>query len=237
VSQQDADTRAGQAAASEASAASAQANVARLRELESFKRVVAPFDGVVTARNTDIGDLINAGQSPGSALFRVADTHRLRVYVAVPEPYAYGMKPGVEASLRFTEHPGKEYPATLVSTARALDPTLRTLLVELQVDNSQGELFPGSYAEVHFKLPGSSSTVRIPANALLFRAQGLQVATVGDNNQVQLRSIVQGRDFGSFVEVLSGLSGEDRIVINPPDSLTDGASVRIAQPKQDGQRK
>src|SRR5579862_8224263 len=144
VSQQDADTRAGQAAASEATATSAQANVARLKELESFKRVVAPFDGVVTARNTDIGALINPGESTGTGLFRVASMHTLRVYADVPEPYAPQMKPGIGVQLRFTEHPGKDYPAVLVRTAQALDPKLRTLRVELQVDNSQGELFPGS---------------------------------------------------------------------------------------------
>jgi RND family efflux transporter MFP subunit len=230
VSQQDADTRAGQAAASEATAASAQANVARLQELESFKRVLAPFDGVVTARNTDIGDLISAGQTTGSALFRVADTEKLRVYVDVPEPYAAQATPGVDVELRFTEHPGKDYPATLVRTAQALDPVLRTLRVEIQVDNHQGELFPGSYTEAHFKLPGSIATFRIPANALIFRTQGLQVATVGDDNRAKLKTIVEGRDFGTSVEVLSGISPDDRIIVNPPDSLGDGGSVRIAPP-------
>jgi RND family efflux transporter MFP subunit len=229
VSQQDADTRAGQAAAAEATAASAQANVARLRELESFKRVVAPFEGTVTARNTDIGDLINAGQTAGSALFRVADMEKLRVYVDVPEPYAVGTKPGIVVHLLFTEHPGKDYPATLVRTAQALDPTQRTLRVEVQVDNHEGELFPGSYTEVHFKLPGSISTYRIPANALIFRTQGLQVATVGPDNRATLKTILEGRDFGTSVEVLSGIGGDDRVIINPPDSLADGGMVRIAR--------
>jgi RND family efflux transporter MFP subunit len=237
VSQQDADTRAGQAAASKAQAASAQANVGRLRELESFKRIVAPFDGVVTARNTDIGALIAAGQTSGSALFRVADTQKLRIYVDVPEPYAAKAQPGIEVQMRFNEHPGKDYPATLVRTARALDPTLRTLRVELQVDNSQGELFPGAYAEVHFKLPGSNSTLRVPATALIFRSQGLQIATVGSDNKARLRSIVQGRDFGTSVEVLSGVSANDQVVINPPDSLSDGGTVRIAPSRPDNQKK
>jgi RND family efflux transporter MFP subunit len=229
VSQQDADTRAGQAAASEAQAASAQANVARLRELESFKRIVAPFDGVVTARNTDIGALVDAGQTAGGALFRVAHTQKLRIYVDVPEPYAVKTKPGIEVALRFKEHPDKDYSAVLVRTARALDPTLRTLRVEVQVDNTQGELFPGAYAEVHFKLPGSSSTLRVPATALIFRSQGLQVATVGPDNKANLHSIIQGRDFGTSVEVLSGVSADDQVVINPPDSLSDGGTVRIAK--------
>jgi RND family efflux transporter MFP subunit len=230
VSQQDADTRAGQAAASGAQAASAQANVARLEELESFKRIVAPFDGVVTARNTDIGALIAAGQTSGNALFRVADTQKLRIYIDVPEPYAPKAKPGIEVELRFNEHPGKDYPAILVRTARALDPTLRTLRVELQVDNSRGELLPGAYAEAHFKLPGSTSTYRVPATALIFRAQGLQLATVGPDNKAHLHTIIQGRDFGTSIEVMSGVTADDQVIINPPDSLADGGEVRIAPP-------
>jgi RND family efflux transporter MFP subunit len=238
VSQQDADTRAGEATASQAQAASAQANVARLHELESFKRIVAPFDGVVTARNTDIGALINAGQTAGNALFRVADTQKLRIYIDVPEPYAPQTKPGIEVQLRFNEHPGKNYPAQLVRTARALDPVLRTLRVELQVDNPQGELFPGAYTEAHFKLPGSNSTYRVPATALIFRAQGLQIATVGSDNKARLHTIVQGRDFGTAIEVLSGISADDRVVINPPDSLSDGGTVRVAPPpKADNEKK
>jgi RND family efflux transporter MFP subunit len=238
VSQQDADTRAGEATASQAQAASAQANVARLHELESFKRIVAPFDGVVTARNTDIGALITAGQTAGNALFRVADTGKLRIYIDVPEPYAPQTKPGIEVQLRFNEHPGEDYPARLVRTARALDPTLRTLRVELQVDNSRGELFPGAYTEAHFKLPGSTSTLRVPVTALIFRSQGLQIATVGSDNKARLRSIVQGRDFGTSVEVLSGVSADDQVVINPPDSLSDGGTVRVAPPpKPDNEKK
>jgi RND family efflux transporter MFP subunit len=228
VSPQDADTRAASAEAAQATAASAQANVGRLQELESFKRVVAPFDGVVTARNTDIGALINAGQAMGSQLFRVSDVTRLRVYVQVPEQYAPQMRPGVAAQLRFNEHPGVEYAAKVVRTAQALDPTLRTLQVELQVDNSKGELFPGAYAEVHFKLPGNANTLRVPATALVFRAAGLQIATVVQGNQVKLHSVSQGRDFGTTVELLSGVTANDVIVVNPPDSITDGAQVRIA---------
>jgi RND family efflux transporter MFP subunit len=230
VSQQDADTRASDAAATRAAALSAQANVARLRDLESFKRVVAPFDGVVTLRNTDIGALINAGQSAGSALFRVADTRKLRVYVQVPEPYAAQTTPGILAELRFNERPGKSYAATVVRTAQALDPTLRTLQVELQVDNRQRELFPGAYAEVHFKLPGSATTLRVSASALVFRAAGLQLATVGPGGRVLLKTITQGRDFGTSLEVLSGISASDDVIVNPSDSVTDGAVVRIAAP-------
>ncbi|HWJ36901.1 MAG TPA: efflux RND transporter periplasmic adaptor subunit [Steroidobacteraceae bacterium] len=230
VSKQDADEKAGDAAAKKAAVASAAANVARLHDLESFKRVLAPFDGVVTARNTDIGALINAGQSSGTELFRIADTHKLRIYVQVPEAYAAAAKPGLEAELRFTEQANKKYLAQTVRTSNALDPTLRTLQVELQLDNANHEVFPGAYAEVHFKLAGNAESLRLPANTVLFRAAGLQVATVDDGKHVKLKSIVQGRDFGSTIEVLSGIEADDKVVVNPPDSLADGVSVRIAAP-------
>ncbi len=231
VSKQDAEQRAGDAAAKKAAADSAAANVARLREMESFKRVLAPFDGVVTQRNTDIGALINAGQNPGAALFRVADTHRLRIYVSVPQAYASGIRTGMSADLIFTEHVGQHYPATVAFTAQALDPTSRTLQVELQVENPDHALFPGAYVEVHFDVAATGPTFRLPANAVLFRSQGLMVATVGSDHHVRLKHIAEGRDFGSWIEVLTGIDVADDIVINPPDSLTDGALVRvIAQP-------
>jgi RND family efflux transporter MFP subunit len=230
VSKQDADEKAGDAAAKKAITESAAANVSRLRQLESFKRVVAPFDGIITARNTDIGALINAGESAGSELFRLADTHKLRIYVQVPEPYAAAAKPGLEAELKFSEQAGKGYAATAVRSANALDPVLRTLQVELELDNAQHELFPGAYAEVHFKLAGNASSVRLPANTVLFRAPGPQVATVDAQHRIQLKSIVQGRDFGGTIEVLSGLSADDAVVVNPPDSIIDGVTVRVAAP-------
>jgi len=230
VSQQDADEKAGDAAAKRATAASAAANVSRLRELESFKRVVAPFDGVVTARNTDIGALINAGQSAGSELFRVADTSKLRIYVRVPEPYAGAAQPGVRAELRVSEQPGKSYTATTVRTSSALDPTLRTLQVELELDNARHEIFPGAYAEVHFKLPGNAHSLRLPATTVLFRAAGPQVAIVDSGNKIQLKSIVEGRDFGSSIEVLAGLDDGDQVVVNPPDSIINGLFVHVLSP-------
>jgi RND family efflux transporter MFP subunit len=232
VSPQDADTRSATAQATKATADSAQANLGRLEELEGFKRLIAPFDGVVTLRNTDIGNLINAGQNAGSQLFRVADTSRLRIYVQVPEQFAPQARPGVEAELHFNEHPGTVYPAKVSRTAEALDPTLRTLQVELLVDNAKGELFPGAYAEVHFKLPGNASILRIPATSLVFRSAGLQVATVGQGSRVRLRNIVEGRDFGTEVEVLSGLSANEAVIVNPPDSITDGSQVKVAPPRQ-----
>jgi RND family efflux transporter MFP subunit len=230
VSKQDADEKASDAAAKKAAAASAAANVARLRELESFKRVVAPFSGVITARNTDIGALINAGQSAGAELFHIADVHKLRVYVRVPEAYAAVTGPGLEAELRFAEQPNKAFMAKTVRTSNALDPTLRTLQVELELDNAGREIFPGAYAEVHFKLPASAESLRLPANTVLFRAAGLQVATLDGQKRVKLKSIVQGRDFGNTIEILSGLEPNDVVILNPPDSLTDGVLVRIASP-------
>ena len=229
VSQQDADQRAGDAAAKLAAQKSAAANVARLLELESFKRVVAPFDGTVTQRNTDIGALINAGESPGSALFRVADTHKLRIYVYVPQLYAAQMRPGLSAQLEFADHPGQRFPAQVTSTANALDATSRTLQVELQIDNPRGELLPGAYVQVSFSLPSNTNSLRIPVNTVLFRGPDLQVATVDDRRHVQLRNIVEGRDFGTEIEVLSGITVNDTLIVNPPDSAVDGMEVRIQQ--------
>jgi RND family efflux transporter MFP subunit len=239
VSKQDADEKAGDAAAKTAAADSAAANVARLHDLESFKRVLAPFTGVITARNTDIGALINAGQSSGTELFRIADTSKLRIYVRVPELFAAATTPGLEAALHFTEQPNRTFPAKIVRTSNALDQTLRTLQVELELDNAKGEIFPGAYAEVHFKLPPSAETLRLPANTVLFRSAGLQVATLDSQQRVKLKSIVQGRDFGNSIEVLSGLAPHETVVLNPPDSITDGVQVRIAvpdtgQPKANG---
>jgi RND family efflux transporter MFP subunit len=230
VSTQDADEKAGDAAAKTAAADSAAANVARLHDLESFKRVVAPFSGVITARNTDVGALINAGQSSGTELFRIADTHKLRIYVRVPEPFAAVTQPGLEAALRFAEHPNRTFAAKTVRTSNSLDPTLRTLQVELELDNDKGEIYPGAYAEVHFKLPPSAETLRLPANTVLFRSAGLQVATLDSQQRVKLKSIVQGRDFGNSIEVLSGLAPHETVVLNPPDSIADGVQVRIAAP-------
>jgi RND family efflux transporter MFP subunit len=229
VSQQDADQRAGDAAAKAAAQRSAAANLARLRELESFKRVLAPFDGVVTQRNTDVGALINAGQG-GAALFRVADTHRLRIYVSVPQAYAAAIQAGLPAQLLFAERPGKHYAATVASSARALDANSRTLQVELQIDNAHGELLPGSYAEVHFALGGNVSSLRVPVNTVLFRAAGLQVATLDEHQHVHLKTITAGRDFGTEIEVLSGIEPADVLVVNPPDSIADGTEVRLAKP-------
>jgi RND family efflux transporter MFP subunit len=206
--------------------ASAAANVARLRELEGFKRVVAPFDGVVTQRNTDVGALINAGQTPGSALFRVADTHRLRIYVQVPQAYAAQVRTGMKASLEFTDHPGQHFAAAVTSTAHALDASARTLQVELQIDNSAGELLPGAYVQVTFSLPPGPGNLRVPVNAVIFRGKSPQVAIVDETQRVRLRDIAEGRNFGTEVEVLAGINANDTLILNPPDSIADGAPVR-----------
>jgi RND family efflux transporter MFP subunit len=234
VSQQDADQRAGDAAAKVAARQSAAANLARLQQLESFKRVLAPFDGIVTQRNTDVGALISAGTTAGSALFRVADTHRLRIYVSVPQPYAAAMQAGLTARLEFADRPGKSYTATVASTARALDASTRTLQVELQIDNSNGELLPGSYAQVYFKLAAGQRTLRVPVNAVLFRSQGLIVARLDEQHRVHLKTFTQGRDFGTELEVISGLSPSDTLVLNPPDSISEGQQVRVAPPPVEG---
>jgi RND family efflux transporter MFP subunit len=230
VSRQDADEKAGDAAAKAAAAASAEQNVARFKDMESFKRVVAPFDGVVTARNTDVGALINAGESSGAELFRLADIHKLRVYAQVPEAYAAATRAGLHAELHFTERPGQTYAAETIRTSKALDPNARTLQVELQLDNSSGNFFPGAYTEIHFKLPSANQTLRLPANTVLFRGEGLQVATVDGSHKVKMKSITQGRDFGKTIEILDGIDAQDNVVVNPSDSIEDGLAVRIAPP-------
>ncbi len=230
VSKQDADNRSADAAAKKTTVDSAAQNVARLRDLESFKRVIAPFDGVITARNTDVGYLINAGQAPGTELFRLADIHRLRIYAQVPEAYAAATETGLKAELRFVERPGVGYAADTIRTSNALDPAARTLQVELQLDNREAQLLPGSYAEIHFKLPPSTATLRLPANTVLFRGPNLQVAVVASDHTIKLKDIDQGRDFGKTIEVLRGVDPDDAVVVNPSDSIEDGMKVRIAPP-------
>ncbi|MDE1943760.1 MAG: efflux RND transporter periplasmic adaptor subunit [Betaproteobacteria bacterium] len=228
VSQQDADNKIGDAAAKQAALASARANLHRLRELESFKRIVAPFDGVITARNIDVGDLIDAGTGSGKAreLFHMAAIRRLRVYAQVPESYAQDMGMGDKAELQVREHPGRVFEAKLLNTANAIDPASHTLLVQLEVDNASGALLPGGYGEVHFKLKTHPGSLRVSANSLLFRPEGMQVAVVGQDNKVVLQTVTMGRDFGKEVEVLAGLSADQSIILNPSDSLVSGQAVK-----------
>jgi RND family efflux transporter MFP subunit len=214
----------------QANVEAARANVKRLQDLKSFDRVTATFDGVITLRNTDIGQLIAADSGP--ELFRLAQTDPLRVYVQVPQQYVHAVAPGQKAELTFLELPGQTFAATVTRTAGAVDPATRTLQVELQVPNPHGELFAGSYAQVRFNEAADPGALTISGNAIIFRAQGTQVAVVDSNHIVHLRSVKLGRDFGDTVEVLDGLSVTDRVVDNPPDSIAGGMTVQIAQPAE-----
>ena len=231
VSKQEADNAAGDYAAKQAVVQSARANVSRLEQMQSFEKIYAPFDGVITARNTDIGALIDSGSSGGqrTELFHISQPSKLRVYVNVPEAYSQAAKPGLTADLTLSEFPGRHFQGRLVRTANAIDQATRTLLVEILVDNPTGTLLTGAYAEVDFKLPTAVSSLLVPANSLIFRSEGLQVATISDGQRVELRRITVGHDFGSEVEVVAGLTGNEAVIVNPPDSLTSGQTVRVSQ--------
>ncbi len=227
VSQQEVDEKTGEAAAREALRDSAQANVKRLRELQGFKRIVAPFDGVITARNVDIGALVSAAS--GAELFHIVADEKLRVYIQVPQVYAAQIKAGLEASLEFAERPGQRFTGKLVRSADAIDNETRTLRAEIEVDNSSAKLLPGAYAHVNLKL-AAQPTLRLPINTLIFRKEGLQVATVDAQQKIHLQPIQLGRDYGTEVEVLAGLTADDRVVMNPPDAIAESQLVRIAEP-------
>jgi RND family efflux transporter MFP subunit len=230
VSQQETDNAVGSLNANKAIVQAGQANVKQLEALQSFERIYAPFDGVVTARNTDIGALITAGNSgTSSELFRIAQPGKLRVYVNVPEGYSQAAKPGLTGDLTLAEFPGRRFTGKLVRTADAIDPATRTLLTEIDVDNPTGDLLSGAYAEVHLHLQNAQPAYTLPVNTLLFRSEGLRVAAVGPEQHAQLKEITMGRDFGSEVEIIAGLSGNESIIVDPPDSLIDGQTVRIAQ--------
>ena len=211
---------------------SAQANVARLQQLVDFEKIYVPFDGVITARNTDVGQLIEAGSAGGPTreLFHVAAIQTLRVFVNVPQVYSHDTKPGMKADLTLPEIPSRRFTGTLVRTADAIDPATRTLLVEVDVANPTGVLFPGAYSEIHFKLKSNSSTLIIPSTSLIFRSEGLQVPVVINGDRVALLPVTVGRDFGNTIEVLQGLPPDACVINNPPDSLVNGEVVRIVQP-------
>ena len=211
----------------QANVEAAQANVKRLEDLKGFDLVTAPFAGAVTARNTDIGQLIAADSGP--ELFRMAQTDPLRVYVQAPQRYLHAIAPGQKAELSFLEMPGRTFAATVTRTAGAVDPATRTLQVELQAPNPRGELFAGSYAQVRFNEAAGANALAISDNAIIFRAQGAQVAVAGSDGQAHLRDVKLGRDFGNTIEVLAGLSAGDRVIVNPPDSIAEGMSVQIAR--------
>jgi RND family efflux transporter MFP subunit len=231
VAQQTADEKTGDAAAKTAARDAAAANVRRLEALEAFKRIVAPFDGVVTARNTDVGALINAGASTGAgqALFDVSDLHRVRIYVQVPQVFAAELTTGLKATFEAPEDPGRTFTATIVTTSRAMGAGSASMLAELQADNADGALHAGDYCQVHFELPGRAKVVRIPATALAPTDKGAEVAVLGADGRVAFRAVQLGRDFGDSVEVIAGLSPSDRVIDNPPETLSSGDRVVLAR--------
>ena len=238
VSQQDVDNAVGSYNANKAIVEASQANVKQLQALQSFENIYAPFDGVITARNTDIGDLINSGSSSGvkTDLFHIAQPGTLRVYVNVPEEYSQGVKVGMTADLSLAEFAGRQFQGKLVRTAEAINVTTRTLLIEIDVDNPSGTLFTGSYAEVHLKVPTQASTYLLPVNTLLFRSEGLQVGIVKDG-KVALSAVTPGHDFGSEIEIVAGLKASDQVIVNPPDSIISGQQVQIVQATLPGDSK
>jgi RND family efflux transporter MFP subunit len=227
VATQDVDQRTFTWNASVAQVRAAQANVDRLIAEESFKHLVAPFDGIVTARDTDIGALINVGAAGGTQLFVVSDTSKLRVYVDVPQNFVPSVPPGATATITVPEHPGKTYSGTVEASAQAVNPTSGTTLMQIIVDNGAGELMPGDYAAIHLAAASAASVLSVPASAVIFDAKGLSVATVGADQRVLLKPVSIGRDLGGVVEVASGLAPTDRVIENPPDGIENGAAVRL----------
>jgi RND family efflux transporter MFP subunit len=229
VTRQEVDQNVGAYKARLADFRAAQADVDRLKDLKSFQRVVAPFNGIITARDIDIGALISAGTT--QELFRLAQTDMLRVYVSVPEIYSRSMRPGTRADLSVDEYPNQTFPGRVVRSAGAIVPNSRTLLTEVRVLNRNGELLPGSFGEVKFHIALPNAPLVIPANALLFRSKGTQVALVTQNLTVHLQDVALGRDFGTSAEVVSGLTPQDEIIVNPSDSISEGTQVTIVVPK------
>jgi RND family efflux transporter MFP subunit len=238
VAQQDVDNAVGTYNANKAIVDANQANVKQVQALQSFEKIYSPFDGVVTARNTDIGDLINSGSNGGvkTDLFHIAQPGTLRVYVNVPEEYSQGVKVGMTADLALAEFPERKFQGKLVRTADAINVSTRTLLIEIDVDNPAGTLLTGSYAEVHLKVQSQASTFLLPVNTLLFRSEGLQVGIVKDGN-VALTTVTPGHDFGDQIEIVAGLKSNDQVIINPPDSIVSGQKVQIVQATLPGDTK
>jgi RND family efflux transporter MFP subunit len=228
VSKQETDVAMSDAAAKQAAVDASMANVRRLEQLQSFEKIYAPFDGIITARNTDIGSLISAGQNTTpKELFHLAAIGKIRVYVAVPEAYSSSIKLGGKATLTLDEYPGRVFEGTIARNSNAIDQSTRTLNVEVDIDNAKGELLPGAYVFVHFKVPEHAANLMIPSNTLLFRAEGLRVGVVR-NGRVQLVPIKIARDAGATVEIASGLTGNDAVILDPSDSLASGQQVQIA---------
>jgi RND family efflux transporter MFP subunit len=229
VAKQDVDTRNFTLNANMAQVKAAQANVDRLVAEEDFKHLVAPFDGIVTARETDIGALINVGAAGGAELFVVSETSKLRVYVNVPQNYVPSVPSGTQATIRVPEHPGKTFTGTVEASAQSVNPSSGTTLMQIIVDNSAGELMPGDYASIHLQTAGSRTALSVPSSALIFDAKGLSIATVGADNRVLIKPVTIERDLGAVVELASGLAPNDRVIVNPPDGIDTGAEVRLAE--------
>src|SRR5580700_46097 len=238
VSQQDVDNAVGTYNANKSIVEADKAAVEQYSALVSFEKIYAPFDGVITARNTDIGDLINSGSGTGvkTDLFHIAQPGKLRVYVNVPEEYSQGIKTGMTANLTLAEFPGRQFQGKLIRTAEAINVSTRTLLIEIDVNNPSGTLLTGSYAEVHLAIPTRASTFLIPVNTLLFRSEGLRVGVVRDG-KVSLTSVTPGHDFGNEIEIVSGISSNDEVIVNPPDSIVSGQAVQIVQATLPGDTK
>jgi RND family efflux transporter MFP subunit len=230
VSKQEVDNAAGDYAAKKATVQSSEANVRRLEELESFKHIYAPFNGVITRRNIDIGNLINAGNG-GSAqeLFFLAQTDPIRAYVSVPEVYASAIRPGLGAFLELTQFPSDKFQGKVVRTADAIDLASRTLNTEVDVPNRAAQLLPGGYAQVHLLVKVTGARLQVPVNALLFRSEGLRAVVIDADHKTHLRPLTIGRDYGTTLEVLQGLNADDWIVLNPADSLEEGIKVNVKQ--------
>ena len=228
VSLQDVDMKNGDLAAKTAIVKATKANVDRLEVMEGFKRITAPFDGIVTARATDVGALINAGSGKGLELFVISDTHKLRLYVSVPQNYAAQITAGTQAQMTVPERPGQTFTATVETTSQSVDPSSGSTLVELAVDNASGELVPGAFANVRFDLPLTSASLSVPASALIFDSRGARVATLGADNRVVLEPVTIARDLGTVIEISSGLAATDRVIDSPPDGIGKGDQVRIA---------
>jgi RND family efflux transporter MFP subunit len=228
VAKQDVDQRTFTLNANIAQVKAAQANVDRLVAEAGFKHLIAPFNGIVTARDTDIGALINVGAAGGAELFVVSETSKLRVYLNVPQNYVPSVPPGTKATIRVPEHPDKTYNGTVEASAQAVNANTGTTLMQLIVDNSAGEMMPGDYASIHLQIADVAQVLRVPSSALIFDAKGLSIATVDAGNRVLLKPVSIARDLGAVVEVSSGLSPNDRVIENPPDGIGTGATVRLA---------
>jgi RND family efflux transporter MFP subunit len=229
VSPQEVDEKKGDHDAKQAMTKAAQANVDRLLATRDFARIVSPFDGTVTARNTDTGALITEGSNNGPALFEISDTRKLRLYVNVPQNYVGSIKPGTTAGITVPEQPGKTYAATVESSSRAVDAASGAMLVQLIVDNKDAALLPGGYANVNLRLPKTVASLAIPSSALIFDKTGLRVATVDAENKAKLKAVTLARDLGKTVELSSGIAGTDRVIENPPDGISDGQALHVAK--------